>query len=239
MVHRSVSSDRSLCPPVQILGLVKKAYFQEFVQESKRLQYAAFIATLYLGGFRINEALGLLRSQFKRRTSLEKRDFIVIEAVQMEKSGGRMRNCPIYPKDPISILTVARLNEMPDEGHVFDFKERTGRNIADRISGGLIWPHWFRAQRDRFLATAFIKADRKIILGWSSGAGKKSFRDAEDFYAAMNWMSYADRLAMLSESYWSNETLDSETKLWLDMLEAKSPEAQESAGVAQLGKAPL
>lgn len=215
---RSVSDDKSLAPPIKILEMSMRAYQQEFINEKDRLQHAAYVAASYLGGFRIGEVLGLLKSQFKRMLSLEKREFWVINAVEIEKSGGRMRNCPIYPKDPLSIPLIARLNEIENDGLLFHFTERTGRNIAGRISGGQAWPHWFRAQRNRFLSTAFIKADRKIILGWSAGGGKKTFHDSEDFYASLNWMSYADRLAMLTESYWNSETIPQETKGWLDSL---------------------
>ena len=214
---RSVERDITrLYTPLEILFMCMRAHQREFILDSDRLEQSALVATLYLLGLRINEALSLLKSQFKRRVSLEKREFIVVEAVIIEKTGGKMRNSAMWPQNPIARPLMAHLSELPEDSKLFDLTDRTGLNIADRISDGVAWIHWFREQRNTFLASVFTKDERKKIFGWSGG--QKGSRDMADKYEFLNWMSYADRLAKLEESYWENETIPDTIKTWLDSL---------------------
>lgn len=193
-----------------------RAYQRQFILEKDRMQQAALISVLYLLGLRINEALALLKSQFKRRVSLEKREFIVVEMVVVEKTGGKMRNSAIWPGNPLAIPLLARLAQLPEDGLVFNMTDRTGLNIAYAVSGGEAWNHWFREQRNTFLAAAFTRDERKKIFGWSGG--QKHSKDMADRYEFLNWMSYADRLAKLEESYWNNEPLPESVSAWLTSL---------------------
>ena len=206
--------------------MCRRAHDEANINDGERVEHAALPAGLYLGAFRIGEGLSLAKYQFKRMRSLEDYEFMVIEAVVIEKSEGKMRNCPIYIKDPLSVPLFARLAEIQDNDKLFGFTARTGNNIADRISGGKAWNHWFRAQRNTFLAQVFSKDERKKIIGWGSGSKEQLMkkRDMADRYEFLNWMSYADRLAKLSDRYLEHTQVDPETKLWLEMLQAKVPE---------------
>lgn len=226
MTKRSVASNEDIWPPLTILELCRRAYFEEFVRKQDRLMHSAAVGTIYLGAFRVNEVTGLLRSQFRHRSSLEKRDFIVIEKARIEKTGGRIRNVAIYPGDPISVPLEAHLKQLDERAGgeqdclVFPVSDKTVLNVLDRISEGEAWTHLLRAMRDRFLSTAFDQKERKKIVGWSAGQKGRSWRfgEVEDRYAGLNWMFYADRLAKLSDSYWETEQLSPELVSWLGSL---------------------
>jgi hypothetical protein len=218
-MKRSVSNIAELWGPLRILGLCKAAYEEPYIHDDDRLEHAALFSALYLGGFRINEALALARPMFVRQTSLEKREFLIVEFAPIEKSGGKMRNVALCMQDPLLAPLLAYLETLLPDEKLFTLTDRSALRIAGRISGGVAWNHWFRAQRDSWLATAFNKPERKLIIGWTSGS-RKSFRDAEDRYAFLNWMWYADRLGRLTDSYWERQVMDQGTKDWLQKVKS-------------------
>lgn len=224
MTKRSVYDRPEIYSPLHLLELAKSAYAEQFINDEDRLAHAAYVCTAYLGAFRINEELSLIKSQFKKRLSLEKREFLVIEHSIIEKSGGRLRNIAIFPQDPLAIPLLARLSAIQEDGRLFPFKERTARYFIDRVSNGQDWPHFFRAQRNRFLSQGFSREERERIIGWASmkPANDRSFRHTADIYDSLNWMWYADRLARLTESYWASEPIEGELKAWLELLKAES-----------------
>ena len=188
-----------------------------------RLEHAAFVPAAYLPGFRINEALSLTKSQFQWRTSLEGELFLVIEQAKVEKSGGRFRSYPVLPSDPLARPLLAHLNQVEDGlDFVFTSSERTFRNVLDRVTGGEVWPHWFREQRNTFLATGFTRDERNRIFAWSEGASfnrsRRRRRSMADLYDSMNWISYADRLAKLTRSYWLHQQVPARLQEWMATL---------------------
>lgn len=138
----------------------------------------------------------------------------------MEKSGGKVRSYPILPKEPLALPLLAHLATVEDElDFVFDMTDRTCLNILDRVTKGVAWNHWLRAQRDTFLAIAFTKDERNRIFAWSGqGAAKSRRKSMADRYDSMNWMSYADRLAKLTNSYWRHQQISPEVQAWLRSL---------------------
>ena len=224
---RSVASNEEIWPPLKILELAKLAYEYPFYADTVRLSYATLICLLYLGALRINEALRLYPLQFKRKLSLDKKEFFVVENVPVEKSGGKVRNVAICPSDPLARVMEAHLKNIEGKDRLFTFTRMTAWNIVNLASGGdgkqkkgEAWPHFFKAQRDRFLAQAFDADERRRIVGWSRTEYKpgQSFRSTEERYSGLNWMFYADRLAKLTESYWQSETISPAIKSWLDSL---------------------
>jgi hypothetical protein len=196
-----------------------------------RLEHAAFVSAVYLPGFRINEALSLTKSQFRWGSSLEGELFLVIEQAKVEKSGGRLRSYPLLPDDPLARPLLAHLAKVEDDlDFVFSSGERTFRSMLDRVTGGNVWPHWLREQRNTFLATAFTRDERNRIFAWSGGGAfdreRRRRRSMADLYDSMNWMSYADRLAKLTRSYWQHQQMPALLRDWLDSLppSLKAPE---------------
>ncbi|MDE2040544.1 MAG: hypothetical protein KGO96_13095 [Elusimicrobia bacterium] len=225
MPKRSVYDVDATFSPLQILQFAKSCYDEPYISQDDRLEHAAAPLLQYLGGFRYGELLEIYASQFIRRKSLEKRDFVVVESALIEKSGGRRRNVAIEAKDPLFVPVVAHLRSLLPQEKVVTMAQSTAWSYFDRVSSGAVWPHLLKAMRDRFLAVAFDKLERKKIIGWSTSAkkskGGKWYGDSEDVYAGLNWMWYADRLARLNESYWSNEEVPADVRLWLDQLSAR------------------
>jgi hypothetical protein len=217
-MKRSVVSIQKVASPLEILHLAKKAYDYANAVNNQyfKLSYASLVSLLYITGMRISEALSLRKFQFRKRLSMKKREFIVIENVMIEKSKGKVRNIVIYPKDPLAKPTICYLDTLEPEELLYPFTRMTAYNVIRKISNGEIFPHWFRAQRDTFLAWRWGKEERKRIMGWSS---RKSFRDAEDRYAFLGWLWYADDLADVTDSYWANEKIPEDLQAWLDSLD--------------------
>ncbi len=196
-----------------------------------RLEHAAFVSAVYLPGFRINEALSLTKSQFQWESSMDNDLFLVIEQAKVEKSGGRFRNYPIVPDEPLARPLLAHLNQVEDGlDFVFTSCERTFRNVLKRVTGDEAWPHWLREQRDTFLARDFATDERNRIFAWSESASfnqsRRRRRRMADLYDSMNWMSYADRLAKVTRNYWKHQQIPPLVRDWLDSLppSLKAPE---------------
>lgn len=223
MVKRSVATITDFWLPDRILKISYEAYSEPFISPDDRLEHAAVIPGMYIPGFRVNEALQLTKSQFHWRTSIEGELFLVIEQASVEKSGGKLRSYPVWPKDPLARPLLSHLATVEDDlDFVFTMTDRTCLNILDRVTRGVAWNHWLRAQRNSFLATAFTRDERNRIFAWSApsarGAKGQRQRSMADRYDSMNWMSYADRLAKLTQSYWLHQPVEPEVQKWLEAL---------------------
>ena len=238
MPKRSVADIRDFWPPARVLEIARAAYSEEFISDDVRLEHSALVPAHYLPGFRIGEALSLTKSQFRWQTSLEGELFLVIEQVKVEKSGGKFRSYPILPGDPLARPLLSHLAQVEDDlDFVFTVSQKTVRNILDRVTKGEVWPHWFREQRNTFLATAFTRDERNRIFAWSGNVDfnkahpKRRRRSMADHYDSMNWMSFADRLSKLTRSYWLHASVPHETQSWLDSLppSLKAPDVPSAA----------
>jgi hypothetical protein len=247
-VKRSVMGIKELWTPVKVLELAHRAYSEEFVNEDDRLEHAALVCCLYLGGFRVGEVVpvkehfkvkyqvkssivekeysretfGLRKSQFKQQVSFEGRQFVVIENVPVEKAEGVMRNVPIPPFDPLYTPIAALLDRLGENDQLFSLTRRTAWNILSRTTDG--FPHMLRAARNTFLARGFSSDERAKMMGW------RRPRSMADRYEFLNWMTYAERLAILTKNYWEHETIPPHLSAWIQSLAVAATNSKPTQG---------
>ena len=123
----------------------------------------ALMSLLYLTAGRITEVLSLVLSQFDREADPQ---FIIIRNMITKKVGPTSPNLPYREEFPlprtgilrpftervVAYLDLMREYHIQDE-RLFPFSSVQAWKIVSHITGK--WPHWFRAQGERFYGKLF------------------------------------------------------------------------------------
>jgi len=207
---RSVYRDNIVTvEPHKVLEFCYASYYNAPLEDPvMRLKYASIVSVLYLAALRNNEALVLTKDQFSFDRTPAGSPVLVVNNIAVEKVQGRFRNCPIPLEDPIAKPLLKYLPTVKE--FLFDFTDRTVRNVVYRATGGEGWPHWLRSQRVSFLSSYLSDAEIDAFAGWGSLKPEKP----REFYTHRAWSNYADKVVLASKQYWDAKEMDPFIAAW-------------------------
>jgi len=123
----------------------------------------ALMSLLFLTAGRVGEVITLVLSQFDRKADPQ---FIIIRNMLTEKIGPASSNLPFREEfplprsgrlQPFTELVVEYLDKMEEytlsTDRLFPFNRSRAYQIVNHITGK--WPHWFRAQGERYYGKVF------------------------------------------------------------------------------------